>query len=333
MFLLINVDYTYNTNLSNLILLFTILQKNQKELVILSTNFIISKAAALQESFLIFINMQHTLSHKQFLAVLFCLICQSIYAARVDTVLTYSPAMKKHIKAVVILPDSYTAEKALPAVYLLHGYSDNYKAWITKVPQVKSYADQFKMIIVCPDGGFSSWYFDSPADHTWKYETYISNELVNWIDKNYKTIKQPAGRAITGLSMGGHGALYLAFRHQDIFGAAGSMSGGVDIRPFPKNWDLAKRLGTYAEFPERWEQNTVINLLHLLTPNSLALIIDCGTEDFFYAVNQELHEKMRYYNIPHDYIVRPGAHNWEYWEGAIAYQLLYMHRFFSKKLI
>ena len=94
--------------------------------------------------------------------------------------------------------------------------------------------------------------------------------------------------------MGGHGALYLAFRHQDIFGAAGSMSGGVDIRPFPNNWDLEKRLGKQSEYPERWEQHTVIELLHLLTPNSLKLIIDCGTEDFFYEVNKKLHDCLLY---------------------------------------
>jgi hypothetical protein len=50
---------------------------------------------------------------------------------------------------------------------------------------------------------------------------------------------------------------------------------------------MAKRLGKYAEQPKRWEENTVINMLHLLTPNALSLIIDCGTEDFFFEVNQK----------------------------------------------
>ncbi len=100
------------------------------------------------------------------------------------------------------------------------------------------------------------------------------------------------GRAITGLSMGGHGALYLAFKHQDIFGAGGSMSGGVDMTPYPNNWEISKRLGTYAEFPERWENNSVINLTHSLTPGSLAIIFDCGTDDFFYKVNVKLHERL-----------------------------------------
>ncbi|MFT4024035.1 MAG: alpha/beta hydrolase-fold protein, partial [Flavihumibacter sp.] len=112
------------------------------------------------------------------------------------------------------------------------------------------------------------------------------------------------------------------------FGAAGSMSGGVDIRPFPLNWDMAKRLGSYAEQPERWEKYTVINQLHLLTPGSLALIIDCGTSDFFYGVNEELHRQLLYRNIPHDYITRPGVHDWKYWGNAVWYQLLFFNRCF-----
>lgn len=252
-------------------------------------------------------------------------------AAKVDTVNTYSSSMKKHIKAVVILPDSYGQQEKYPVVYLLHGYGGNFKDWITRAPDIKKYADEHRIMIVCPDGNIGSWYFDSPEDSSWKYETYVSKELVSWIDEHYKTIANRSGRGITGLSMGGHGALYLAFRHQDVFGVAGSTSGGVDIRPFPKNWELSKRLGTYAEHPERWEQNTVINQLHLLTPNSLSLIIDCGTEDFFYQVNLNLHQKLLERNIPHLFITGPGAHNFDYWKRSIPFQLLYMSRYFQEQ--
>ena len=250
-------------------------------------------------------------------------------ASVVDTVSTYSKSMHKNIKSVVITPDNYSAAKELPVVYLLHGYSGNHLDWINKAKGFEKAADTYNMIIVCPDGGFGSWYWDSPADTSSRYETFISGELVRSIDANYKTIKNRKGRAITGLSMGGHGALYLAFRHQDIFGAAGSMSGGVDIRPFVNNWDMAKRLGSYAEYPDRWEKNTVINMLNLLTPNSLSLIIDCGTEDFFYKVNENLHQQLVYRNIPHDFIARPGGHTWPYWSNAIKFQLLFMNNYFS----
>ena len=269
---------------------------------------------------------------KRNLLLLLCLtvFAVNVKAAKVDTVETYSDAMKKNIKAVVVTPDNYATGTQYPVVYLLHGAGGNYSDWVKKGGKVADNADLYNVIIVCADGGVTSWYWDSPVDPTYKYETYITKELIPFIDKSYKTIKNRNGRAITGLSMGGHGGLYLGIRHQDIFGAAGSMSGGVDIRPFPKNWDMAKRLGDYATNPDNWEKYTVTNQLHLLTPNSLAIIFDCGTEDFFYKVNTELHDKMVERNITHDFIVRPGAHNWQYWSNAVNYELLYFNIFFKK---
>lgn len=263
-----------------------------------------------------------------FLVVLFLL--QPTHAAIVDTVNTYSASMRKTIKAVVITPNNYASAHALPVVYLLHGYSGNYADWITNAKGFEKAADLYQIIIVCPDGN-NSWYWDSPVDSGYKYETYVSKELVSWIDSKYKTVASRKGRAITGLSMGGQGALYLAFRHQDVFGAAGSMSGGVDIRPFPNNWDMSLRLGKYSANPGNWEQYTLINMLYLLQPNSLALLIDCGTEDFFFKVNENLHQQLLYRNIPHDYITRPGAHNWNYWNNSIQYQLLFMSNYFKSQ--
>jgi S-formylglutathione hydrolase FrmB len=264
------------------------------------------------------------------LLVIFIFASTVVFAAKIDTVKIYSTSMRKEISTLVVSPDSYSAQKTYPVTYLIHGYGDNYKGWVNKIPDIKLLADAYNMILVTPDGGFSSWYFDSPIDSSFRYETFVSKELTSYIDKNYSTIASPKGRAITGLSMGGHGALYLAFRHQDIFGAAGSTSGGVDIRPFPKNWDIEKRLGSYSEYPENWEKSAVINLLHLLTPNSLALIIDCGSGDLFYKVNCQLHEKLLDRNIPHDFISRPGGHDWNYWRNSIKYQLLFFHNYFGQ---
>ncbi|MDN3588296.1 alpha/beta hydrolase-fold protein [Pedobacter aquatilis] len=255
------------------------------------------------------------------------------FSATVDTVLTRSNAMKKDIKAAVVKPEGYSTDKKYPVLYLLHGAGGKFSDWVNNTPDketVRQLSDRHNIIVVCPDGGVTSWYFDSPQDPTYRYETYVSTELVSYIDSKYSTIKDRTGRAITGLSMGGHGGLYLGFRHQDVYGACGSMSGGVDIRPFPENWDLAKRLGKYSENPERWENNTVTNLTHLLTPNKLAIIIDCGTGDFFYKVNVALHDKLVDRNIPHDFIIRPGVHNMEYWGNAVVYQALYFSRYFEK---
>ena len=130
----------------------------------------------------------------------------SARAAVVDTIQIYSQSMQKNIKAVIIVPDTYATAKELPVVYLLHGYSGNHLDWITKARGFEKAVDQYNLIIVCPDGGFGSWYWNNPVDPKSQYETFVSDELVKAVDARYKTIKNLTGRAITGLSMGGHGA-------------------------------------------------------------------------------------------------------------------------------
>lgn len=261
----------------------------------------------------------------------FILIATPIFAATIDTLDVYSSKMEKYIKTIVVKPDSYEVLSGFPVLYLLHGHGGSYNGLIKKSPQIMELADLYEMMIVCPDGGLDSWYWDSPIDSTYRYETFISKELVSCIDKRYKTIPSRESRAITGISMGGHGALYVAFRNQDTFGACGSISGGVDIRPFPNNWGMSKYIGKQSEHPEYWEKYTVIKLLYLLTANRLKIIIDCGSDDFLFQANEKLHRMLLYRGIPHDYISRPGAHNWQYWENAIKFQILFFKEFFYVK--
>lgn len=248
---------------------------------------------------------------------------------QVDTISVFSPKMNKVVKSVVIVPKHYSKNKHYPVLYLLHGYSDNFAKWIKTVPSIKDLSTQHQMIIVCPDGGFSSWYFDSPIDSTFQYETFITKDLISFVDAKYATIKDRKGRAITGLSMGGHGALYLAIRNKDVFAHAGSMSGGVDLRTSTKKYDLAKRIGTIETSPKEWDDRSVVNMVSSLKNNELDLIIDCGTSDFFYQINAALHRRLLTLNINHDYIERPGVHNWEYWTNSIQYQMLFFDRCFD----
>ncbi|MBE6414695.1 MAG: esterase family protein [Verrucomicrobiaceae bacterium] len=236
-----------------------------------------------------------------------------------------SKAMNKTIPTMIVLPSSYDINKTkkYPVLYLLHGFGGNHTSWLRIRPDIQKLASQFEMIIVSPDGFKSSWYWDSPIDPTVKYETFVSKELVEYIDLNYRTNATRKGRAITGLSMGGHGGLWLGFRHQDVYGACGAMSGGVDIRPFPNNWEMAKRLGDASKNADIWEKHTVINQLHLLKPNSIRIAFECGVDDFFYEVNEKLHKELLYRNIPHDYTTRPGRHNSPYWNNALPYQMLF----------
>jgi len=261
--------------------------------------------------------------------LLFLLISTSVFASKIDTLKIFSESMQKTIPNIIITPDFHKNQEKFPVLYLLHGAYGNYTNWLSKVPELQKYADRYQMMIVCPDGNPFSWYFDSPIDSTFRYESYISKELVSAIDKKYNTISSKKGRAITGLSMGGHGAFYLAFKHPEIFGAAGSMSGGMNLEKFSTNWKIAKQLGDYKEYSENWKNNTIINMVYLIRGKNTALIFDCGIDDFFYEVNKELHKKLLQNKILHDYSERPGKHDWNYWKNAIKYHLVFFNTFFK----
>ncbi|MBI3138874.1 MAG: esterase family protein [Sphingobacteriales bacterium] len=266
---------------------------------------------------------------KPLLPFLFAFSSLFAEAASVDTAGIYSPSMKKEYKCVIIKPDSYKKAKEFPVVYLLHGHSGWYANWILRVPELKTWADEYQLMIVCPDGGYNSWYLDSPVDSTVKFETYIATEVPAYIDAHYNTLKDRKARAITGLSMGGHGGLFIGFRHAGTFGACGSMSGGVDLQPFKKNWQLAEKVGDTISYAENWKKYSVINVIETIPKDTLRIIIDCGTEDFFFNVNNALHRKLLLLKIPHDYIERPGRHEWNYWRNAVQYQLLFFRNYFS----
>jgi len=230
-------------------------------------------------------------------------------------------------KVCVALPADYyrSDTQTFPVVYLLNGHGGNHKSWSTVI-NLDSLATVNRMIIVCPDGR-NSWYWDSPIDTTMQMESYITTELVPWVDANYRTRPTAANRAITGLSMGGHGGLWIGLRHPELFGNAGSTSGGVDIRPFPKKWNIADRLGPYTDNPKRWDEHTVMTLVEKVKPGLCNIIFDCGTEDFFYKVNCELERVMTRRGIRHTFITSEGAHTSSYWHKSIQPQL----RFFKSK--
>ena len=262
------------------------------------------------------------------MSTLLYLLVMTVQAARVDTVRVKSLSMNKEVKVVYVLPDKAVGKTACPVVYLLHGYGGNARSWILLKPELPQIADEKGIIFVCPDGK-NSWYWDSPKNADYRYETFVSSELVRYTDKHYATIPAKGARAITGLSMGGHGALWIAMRHKDVFGAAGSMSGGVDIRPFPQNWEMNRQLGEFAANKDSWDGHTVVNQLNKIENGDLAIIIDCGEADFFLEVNRDLHNRLLARKIGHDFTIRPGGHTGAYWNNSIDYHILFFNKFFK----
>lgn len=253
-----------------------------------------------------------------------------VQAAKVDTVLVHSEVMNKDVKVVTVCPDKMLDGEKCPVIYLLHGCGDTEQKWLTVKPELPEIADEKGIMFVCPSGNRDSWYWDSPVVKESCYETFVSQELVTYIDTHFATLADRTYRAITGLSMGGHGAMWLAIRHKEVFGAVGSTSGGLDIRPFPNNWGMKKYLGERDENLEVWNNHTVINQLDKIKDGDLAIIIDCGVGDFFLGVNKATHERLLQMKIQHDFILRPGGHNNKYWSNSIDYQILFFKKFFTK---
>lgn len=171
---------------------------------------------------------------------LFIVQCLVSQAATVDSLDIPSVVMKKTYKAAVVLPAYYAKNKRVyPVLYLLHGGYGHFNDWLLKTPDkmiVQNLSDQYNLIIVMPEGEVFSYYIDSPVDKDSQFETYVTKEVIEKIDNTYRTVKDKKGRAITGLSMGGYGALYLSIRHPDLFCAAGSMSGALN--PDMQGWKL-----------------------------------------------------------------------------------------------
>lgn len=260
--------------------------------------------------------------------LLFALIFAAAYlqsfAARVDTLTIDTKYLTSPEKVIVITPEGHDGPR--PSVYLLNGYSGDHTAWLRLRPDLPQIADERGFVFVMPDGR-DSWYWDSPQPGGELMESFFVNDLIPYIDSHYPTAATASKRAISGLSMGGQGAMYLGIRHPELFANIGSMSGGLDYRPFSERWKIKNSLGDYETNKEVWDAHCPIELIKDIKPGTQNFTIDCGKDDFFAQVNENFHQEMNRCGIDHDYTVRPGAHTGKYWANSILYHLL----FFSER--
>lgn len=269
---------------------------------------------------------------KYMILVLLCCVLQLRGTAQqVDSINVFSRSMNKTVRTIVITPAAYRySDQSFPVVYLLHGYAGNETDWIRLVPSIRYLSNANACIIVCTDAA-NSWYINSPSAATSQYESFMVKELVSAIDSSYRSIAQPGKRAITGLSMGGHGALMLALRNPGVYGAAGSMSGGLDLRPFMKQFELDKVIADTTAADFKWSNYSVLQILDSVKPANVKMMIDCGVDDFFLDANRAVHQKLLDQKIAHEYIERPGGHTWKYWANAVDYQFLFFRKFFYEQ--
>lgn len=249
--------------------------------------------------------------------------------------------------AIYLPPDYETSKRWYPVVYLLHGFSDDESAWI-QYGEVQMTADRAiesgqlpPMIIVMPDAGVS-WYMNS-QDGKIRYEDMFVQELLPYIESEYRIRPEKEFRAVAGLSMGGHGALLFAMKYPDLFSSCAALSAGIfsiqELTEMPAERFLrllGPVLGPDIKTGDRlahWKANSPLELAGSLPVDELKKVryyFDCGDDDFLYRGNTAIHVVLRNREIPHEFRMRDGAHSWEYWRTGIGDALRFIGQAFHR---
>jgi len=258
-----------------------------------------------------------------FLLSLLSVICLSAFGQK--QIVFDSKNLPKKDTTWVFTPKKIKKGTKVPAVVLLHGWSGNYKQW-DNIMDAQKYADEYGYILICPDGLFDSWYLNSPAKPQSQYERFFFDELLPKVKTDFPI--DTSNVFITGLSMGGHGALWLFLKHSELFKSAGSTSGGVNLTDAYGRFGVSALLGEPAKDDEIWSKYSVIANIDKLAGTKKEIIFDCGAGDFFYQSNNKLKEKCDSLKIQATYISQPGVHNAAYWKKSIKQQF----EFFQKRV-
>lgn len=205
--------------------------------------------------------------------------------------------------------------EGFPVLYFFHGLSGNHTDWMRK-SNIERYAAEYGLAVVMPNVN-RSFYVD--MKYGANYYTYISKEIPHFARTNFPISEKRGDNFIAGLSMGGYGAFMIALRNLEMFSAAASLSGALDLTPI---FDMPEdEVGPMvrAIFGSKEEYiNTDYNLIRLLkelqgkSGNLPRLFQCCGTEDYIYYMNQNFKTAAEKYGIGLTYEEGPGEHEWGY---------------------
>jgi len=240
-----------------------------------------------------------------------------------------SKLMAREMPYRVVLPTNYnnSNEKTFyPVVYLLHGLTGHFDNWTDRT-KLADYAAKYNFIIVTPEGN-NGWYTDSASVPNDKYESYIIQELIPEIDRNYRTLKDKKHRVIAGLSMGGYGSIKFGLKYPEMFSLVGSFSGALGAGTWTqkevgtKGAIAESLLGVFGiENSQTRQTNDVFKLVRELPVDKYKTLpfiyVDCGTEDFLYQNNRSFADLLVEKKIPHEYRELPGKHDWIFWDSQV----------------
>ena len=241
-----------------------------------------------------------------------------------------SKILKSDRKYAIYLPPDYeTSQRSYPVLYLLHGGGDDQTGWV-QFGEVQHITDKAlaegiatPMIIVMPDANTGQRGYFNDLKNEWRYEDFFFEEFMPFVEKTYRIKKEKRYRAVAGLSMGGGGSFMYALHHPELFSSACPLSastGPLSVADTKAMLERRNQTGTDAQVEAYYKKYSALPLIEALPEDqkkSVRWYIDCGDDDFLFEGNSLVHIAMRKKEIPHEFRIRDGAHNWTYWRTAL----------------
>jgi S-formylglutathione hydrolase FrmB len=285
---------------------------------------------------------------RQFFLIFLLILCftysTSATTGRVECNSLPSKILAHPVNYCVILPPSYDADKTrkYPVLYFFHGLGDNEQMFIhaggfNLVEDLWEHGQLGEFLIATPNAG-GSFYINS-RDGAVRYEDFLVQEFLPGIESRYRTRAGRANRAVSGVSMGGYGALHLAFRHPELFSSVSAHSPAiVDRLPAftapTQGGSIRTRIlgGTFGSPPDPafWDRNSPLTLARTSNLAGLKIYFDCGDHDDFgfetgaTALDRILTSR----RIPHEAHIYPGRHDWPYFAEHLPASLQFHSKLF-----
>jgi len=228
----------------------------------------------------------------------------------------------------VILPPGYgeDANRRYPVLYYFHGLGDNQQMFVRSggFNLVEELWDRHQIgdfILVTP-AGYASFFMTS-YDGRFRYDDFFLQEFMPWIEHRYRVAARRESRGLGGISMGGYGALRMAFLHPQLFGSVSAHSAAlmerlptISVGNSPESGRLRILGNVFGSPPDRsfWDRNNPLTIARAAELVGMKIYFDCGSEDDygFEAGAQVLHNVLASRHISHEFHLYPGGHNWGY---------------------
>ena len=244
-----------------------------------------------------------------------------------------SRVLGRSVPYCVILPPGYAqdANRRYPVLYYFHGLGDNEQMFVRSggfdlIEDLRDRRQLGDFIIVSP-AGYASFFMNS-HDARFRYDDFFLQEFMPLIENRYRIAARRESRGIGGISMGGYGALRMAFLHPQLFGSVSAHSAAlmerlpmVSLGNSPESGRLRLLGDVFGSPPDRvfWDRNNPLRIAASAELAGMKIYFDCGSADDygFEAGAQALHNALVSRRVAHEFHVYPGGHNWSYFAAHL----------------